>query len=82
MKYKIYIDETIRYQHEMVIEVGGNIEEGELEEILDNAERKGYQLGWDAIQGELERNDIKVLEVTEDDGGDVNEVEITDMITA
>lgn len=79
MKYKIYIDEVIKFQHEMIIEVDKDkISDEKLQSILDKAEKEGKQMGWDYISNSLERQNIKCLEIVEDDNGDIDEVEITD----
>lgn len=79
MKYRLYIDEVIKFQHEMLIEVDEDkISDEEFQSILDKAEKEGKQMGWDYIGNSLEHKNIKVLEIVEDDNGDIDEVEITD----
>lgn len=81
MKYTLYIDETVKFRHELVIEVNEEeISEEKFSDIINNAENKGRAIGWDAIQGELEKNNIRVLECCEDNSGEQDNVEITDLV--
>lgn len=79
MKYRLYIDEVIKFRHEMLIEIDEDkISDEKLQNILNKAEKEGNQMGWDYISNSLEHQNIKVLEIVEDNNGDIDEVEITD----
>ncbi len=73
MKYKITIEETAKFNHEMVIDVPDNLD---IDKVLDKAQEHSYGLG--DVDYELRKMGVTVIESIEDDSGEPDELEITD----
>lgn len=78
MRYKLNIDQEIRYSHEVTIET--DVSENELDKMLDEFEREAscmeYYLG-DLIYA-LEKKGFKIIDTCEDEDGRVDNIECTD----
>lgn len=77
-KIKLEIEETLRYDRSMIIEVPESISEDELDTILDRAERA---FGSQDVSNILSRAGIKVLNEPDSDPSSPKtvELEITDI---
>ena len=79
MKYTIDIEETRKFFHEIKIEVDKNLNEKELNNILDKAEKEAKNFNeWEAIESSLKNQGVKVIKVTEGYDPTIENIEIID----
>ncbi len=79
MKYTIDIEETRTFLHEIKIEVDKNLNEKELNNILDKAEKEAKNFNeWEAIESSLKNQGVKVIKVTEGYDSTIENIEIID----
>lgn len=72
MKIKISVWETVRFEHELTIEMPDEID---VDSVLDECENVDF---FDDIPGILEEHGCKILEILRDDGGSDISLEIPD----
>lgn len=74
MKFKIYVDETRTFRHELIVQADS---ENQLNEILDSVESESM-LGINEYE-DLLMERCNVIESVEDQDGDLGEIECTDL---
>lgn len=68
MKYTVVVEETLKYDREVVIEVPDDMDEDDLDDVLDTAERTIRSYGdIDYLYSALESHDVKVVQRADDD---------------
>lgn len=73
MKYKIQVQETVKFDHELIIDVP---DDADVDSLLDKAEWRARSL--DDIKRNLGNRGVKVMDITTDDSGDNCDAEIID----
>ena len=72
-KYKVYVTESVKFSHEIIIEVDDNCD---IDRILDRAET---ECCFDDVIGSLKDDDCKIIERINDEDGDYGDINIDDM---
>ena len=73
LRYKIYINETVQFKHDMTIDVPIN---SNVDHILDAAQDYSHI---DDVKQCLLDNDCKIISFSKDESGDDAEIEIDDI---
>ena len=77
MKYKIHIEEMVKYDHEIIIDTK-NTNVNELPSILNMIVIDNQNNSLEAIVDDLRFTGFEIIEVTEDCAGDLDGIEISD----